>query len=138
MIKISVISYNDEMATEPLSATFGPAGGSLGRGSDNSLILPDPKCHISRRQASIKSDGKHHSIMNLSQVSPILVNGKKIALALDAELQFGDEIEVGPYLLRAESPFGAAPLLESDARNGAFVSPFAHDHTGALPARTSS
>lgn len=128
MIKICVISYNNEMATEPLSATFGPAGGSLGRGSDNSLILPDPKCHISRRQASIKSDGRRHSIMNLSQVSPILINGKKIALAVDAELQFGDEIEVGLYLLRAESPFGAAPQLESDARNGAFVSPFARDH----------
>ena len=127
MIKISVISYDNEMVIEPLSAVFGPSGGSMGRGSDNGLILPDPKCHISRRQASIKSDGRRHSIMNLSQVSPIWINGKKTELAVDAELQFGDEIKVGLYLLRAESPFGAAPAVDSEARNGAFVSPFARD-----------
>jgi FHA domain-containing protein len=137
MIKINVISYDNELASEPLSAIFGPAGGSMGRGSNNALILPDPKCHISRRQASIKSDGRQHSIMNLSEVSPIFVNGKKIALATDTELQFGDEILVGLYLLRAESPFGAAPLVQSDARNGAFVSPFARDHVEA-PAHMSS
>jgi len=137
MIKINVISYDNELASEPLSAVFGPAGGSMGRGSNNSLILPDPKCHVSRRQASIKSDGRRHSIMNLSEVSPIFVNGKKIALAADTELQFGDEILVGLYLLRAESPFGAAPMLQSDARHGAFVSPFAHDPV-AMPVHKSS
>ena len=125
MIKISVISYDKEALAEPLSAVFGPASGSMGRGSDNALILPDPKCHVSRRQASIKSDGRRHSIMNLSQVSPIWINGKKIALAFDHDLQFGDEIEVGLYLLRAESPFGAAPVINSMAHSGAFVSPFA-------------
>jgi FHA domain-containing protein len=125
MIKISVISYDNHAAEHPSSAVFGPAGGSLGRGSDNELVLPDPKCNISRRQALIKSDGMRHSIMNLSQVSPIRINGKKIPLAADIDLQFGDEIEVGLFLLRAESPFGAAPAINSVARNGAFVSPFA-------------
>ena len=123
MIKISVISYDKQVAEVPLSAIFGPAGGSMGRGSDNALILPDPNCHISRRQASIKSDGARHSIMNLSQISPIRINGKKIPLAADIDLQFGDEIEVGLFLLRAESPFGAAPMIDSAARTGAFVSP---------------
>ena len=132
MIKISVISYDKETAQESLSAVFGPAGGSFGRGSDNALILPDPNCHISRRQAAIKSDGMRHSIMNMSQVSPIWVNGKKIPLATDVDLQFGDEIEVGLYLLRAESPFGAAPVVDSVAHAGAFVSPIvlSHHHAG--------
>ena len=137
MIKISVISYDKQAVQEPLSAVFGPAGGSMGRGSDNSLILPDPNCHISRRQASIKSDGMRHSIMNLSQVSQIRINGKKTPLAADIDLHFGDEIEVGLYLLRAESPFGAVPAINSVARAGAFVSPVAvsagHDHAEALP-----
>jgi FHA domain-containing protein len=136
MIKISVISYDNQAADTPSSAVFGPAGGSMGRGSDNELVLPDPKCNISRRQASIKSDGMRHSIMNLSQVSPIRINGKKIPLAADVDLQFGDEIEVGLFLLRAESPFGAAPAIDSVARNGAFVSPFAlnQDQIMAPPA----
>ncbi|HEX7640941.1 MAG TPA: type VI secretion system-associated FHA domain protein TagH [Burkholderiaceae bacterium] len=134
MIKISVISYDNQAADDPPSAVFGPAGGSLGRGTDNTLILPDPKCHISRRQASIKSDGMRHSIMNLSQVSPIRINGKKIPLAADVDLHFGDEIEVGLFLLRAESPFGAASALNSVASNGAFVSPFDIDQGQALAA----
>ena len=48
----------------------------LGRSDSNYLVLPDPKRYVSRLQASVKSDGARHTITNLSQANPILVNGQ--------------------------------------------------------------
>jgi len=103
MIKITVVSYNDQTSITPLSAVFGRDGGTLGRGDDNYFVLPDPKHHVSRRQASIKSDGKRHAISNLSQANPILVNGHEIDFGREYDLQVGDKIQIGLYLLCAES-----------------------------------
>jgi FHA domain-containing protein len=115
MIKISVISYNNEAPAVPLSALFGPDGASIGRGNDNFLVLQDPKRYVSRLQASVKSDGVSHAIVNLSQANPILVNGEEIAMGQDVALKFGDEIQIGLYLLKAESPVaqqqGVAPAI---------------------------
>ena len=114
MIKISVVSYNNEVSAEPLSAVFGPDSATIGRGNDNFLVLPDPKRYVSRLQASVKSDGARHSIANLSQANPILVNGLEIALGQDVELHHGDEIQIGLYLLRAESPVATAPPARNE------------------------
>lgn len=108
MIKISVVSYNNETPAAPLSAMFGPEGASIGRSNDNFLVLQDPKRYVSRVQASVKSDGTNHAIINLSQANPILVNGEEIAMGQDVTLKFGDEIQIGLYLLKAESPVASA------------------------------
>lgn len=103
MIKITVVSYNNQTSILPPSAVFGRDGGTVGRGDDNYFVLPDPKHHVSRLQASIKSDGTHHTISNLSQANPILVNGHEIEFKREYDLQVGDQIRIGLYLLRAES-----------------------------------
>lgn len=103
MIKITVVSYNNQTSILPLSAVFGRDGGTLGRGDDNYFVLRDPKHHVSRLQASIKSDGTHHTISNLSQANPILVNGYEIDFEREYDLQVGDQIQIGLYVLRAES-----------------------------------
>jgi FHA domain-containing protein len=103
MIKITVVSYNDQTSILPRSAVFGRDGGTVGRGDNNYFVLPDPKHHVSRLQASIKSDGTRHAISNLSQANPILVNGREIEFGRECDLQAGDKIQIGLYLLTAES-----------------------------------
>jgi FHA domain-containing protein len=127
MIKISVVSYNNETPTAPLSALFGPDGASIGRSNDNFLVLQDPKRYVSRVQASVKSDGTNHAIVNLSQANPILVNGEEIAMGQDVALKFGDEIQIGLYLLKAESPV-------AQAQNTAPLASAASMETFAAPA----
>lgn len=102
MIKISVISYNNEAPAQILSAIFDKKGGTLGRSDDNYFVLPDPKRYVSRLQASIRSDGMCHKIVNLSQANPILINGQEIDSRQEYDLNVGDEIQIGLYLLRAE------------------------------------
>jgi FHA domain-containing protein len=117
MIKITAVSYNNQATPAPLSAVFGRDGGTLGRSEDNFFILQDPKNLVSRIQASIKSDGARHTITNLSQANPILLNGKEIEFNREYPLNAGDEIQVGLYILKAEPHLvavdtGAAPTVE--------------------------
>jgi len=102
MIKITAVSYNNQASLTPLSAVFGRDGGTLGRSDENFFVLPDPKNLISRVQASVKSDGARHTITNLSQASPILLNGKEIEFDREYSFNAGDEMQIGLYILRAE------------------------------------
>lgn len=102
MIKLTAVSYNNQASLTPLSAVFGRDGGTLGRSDENFFVLPDPKNLISRVQASIKSDGARHTIVNLSQASPILLNGKEIEFEREYPFNAGDEMQIGLYILRAE------------------------------------
>jgi FHA domain-containing protein len=102
MIKITVASYNNQATEKPLSAVFGRDGGTLGRSDDNHFVLPDPKSLVSRTQASIKSDGNRHTIVNLSVSNRILVNGKEIDFEREYPIKAGDEIQIGLYMLRVE------------------------------------
>lgn len=108
MIKIAVVSYNNEEPLQPLSAVFGQERNTLGRSKNNFFVLPDSKHYVSRLQASVWSDGNRHVLVNLSQANPILINGQEIDAEQDFEINVGDEINIGPYLLRAESPASAS------------------------------
>ena len=103
MIKISVISYNNVAPEQPLSAVFGREPKTLGRSEENYFVLADPRNLVSRTQAEIKSDGIRQTITNLSRANPILLNGHEIDVECEVELQIGDEIQIGLYLLRAEA-----------------------------------
>lgn len=114
MIKLTAVSYNNQASLTPLSAVFGREGGTLGRSDENFFVLPDPKNLISRVQASVKSDGSHHTITNLSQASPILLNGKELEFDREYAFNAGDEMQIGLYILRAEPH-----LVAVDGNSGA-------------------
>jgi FHA domain-containing protein len=103
MIKITAVSYNNMPLSQPLSATFGRAGGTLGRSEENAFVLPDSKHIVSRKQAEIRADGARHVIANLSRATPMMVNGIELGFGDEHPLMPGDEIQVGLYLLRAEA-----------------------------------
>lgn len=110
MIKISTVSYNKQRALEPLSAVFGRDSATLGRSEENYFVLPDAKHLVSRIQASVRSDGQDHRIISLSQANPVVLNGKELDFEREYQLQPGDEIQVGPYILFAEAHL--APVSE--------------------------
>jgi FHA domain-containing protein len=121
MIKITVASYNNQAVEPPLSAVFGRDGGTLGRSEDNRLVLPDPKNLVSRRQASIRSDGSSHAIVNLSTSNPLLVNGTQIEFEREYPLKAGDRIQVGLYLLQVEPHLTAVDPDAAPQEEGALT-----------------
>jgi predicted component of type VI protein secretion system len=113
MIKIAVVSYDNLAPAAPIAAIFGSERRTFGRSDDNYLVLSDPKLEVSRAQAAVWSDGTRHTISNLSEATPLRVNGNDIEAGKETALQVGDHIEVGLYLLRAE----AAAVPEAPAND---------------------
>lgn len=120
MIKITVVSYNNQRSLEPRCAIFGREGGTLGRSEENFFVLPDAKHLVSRVQASVKSDGQRHTIVSLSQANPVLLNGVELEFERETPFKPSDEIQVGPYVLFAEAHLAA--VVERPAPALAIVS----------------
>lgn len=114
MIKIAVVSYNNETPTLPLAAVFGSEPQTLGRSDDNFLVLPDPKHNVSRAQAKVWSDGSKHSFINLSQANPIVINGQEIEAEREYTIHADDQIQIGLYQLRVEALACASESASND------------------------
>jgi type VI secretion system FHA domain protein len=86
----------------PLTARFGEAVGDIGRGADCTLVLPDPDREISRRQVLITCRGDEHFICPIGSNLAVELNGNPLAPGVEAALEVGARIGIGPYLLQVE------------------------------------
>jgi FHA domain-containing protein len=138
MIKLTAVSYNNAPLSEPLSAVFGRTGGTLGRSEENAFVLPDTKHIVSRVQAEIKSDETGHAIANLSRATPMIVNGRELNYGDESPLKAGDEVQVGLYVLRAESHLTPVDAPLAEKRPGGLADTAAPiTVTGSSPAASS-
>lgn len=103
MIKLSVISFDNKPVAEAASAVFGETGGTVGRGADNHLVLRDPKNIISRTQAFVRSHDERHSITNLSQANPLVLNGVEIGYKEERAIRPNDTLQIGLICLAVET-----------------------------------
>jgi FHA domain-containing protein len=111
MLKLAVSSYDNAAPSAPLAAVFGREHLTLGRGEDNYFVLPDPSREVARAQAALWHDGTHHRIVNLSDATPLSVNGEELRRGQEAPVVPGDQIRIGLYLIQAE----AAPMASSES-----------------------
>lgn len=112
MLKLAVASYDNVAPPAPLAALFGRERRTLGRGEDNFFVLPDPSREVARAQAALWHDGTRHRIVNLSDATPLSLNGEELQRGQEAPIGPGDQIRVGLYLIQAEAaPAGASESL---------------------------
>ena len=78
---------------------------SIGRGEECTLVLEDPKKHVSRVHVELeeKEEGSFQ-LSVVSKVNPVFVNGKKHAPGSQIELSAGDRFELGEYELELLAP----------------------------------
>lgn len=136
VITIHVVAHNGHPHTEPLSAEFDELGGSIGRGNDNTLVLPDPERHISRTHAAILFRAGRYVLRDKSSGTPVHVNGRALGQGHEAVIGDGDEIVIGVYTMRvatrqassttvASVPVPAAILPREPATPNLMDDPFA-------------
>ncbi|TCW75931.1 type VI secretion system-associated FHA domain protein TagH [Burkholderia sp. SRS-46] len=107
-----------EHAGEPVgnghadAVVFHPPGGTIGRDSDNHLVLRDDSRQVSRLQALLQVGDDACLLKNLSSVSTIEVNRVPIGYAQERPLKDGDIVRIGPYVLRAEREDAARPTVD--------------------------
>lgn len=112
-MRLTVLEYGGEAPSPPLSMLFSAPGGTIGRGADNHLVLPDDTRQISRLQAVLQVGEAGAQLKNLSPVCPIEINEKPLAQQEEHPLCAGDIVRIGAYLLRAET---AAPHSQRSLR----------------------
>ena len=78
---------------------------SIGRGEECTLVLEDPRKHVSRVHVELeeKEEGTFHLTI-VSKVNPVFVNGKKHAPGSQIDLSAGDRFELGEYELELLPP----------------------------------
>ena len=99
-LTLLAVSLNDKPLSQPITAHFGPEGGTIGRADHNTMALPDPERHISRLQAEIIASGETYQIRNVGAANPIVVSGRSLAAGESIGLRHGNEVRIGGYQLK--------------------------------------
>lgn len=100
MLEVIAIKYNGIEPVLPISGYLPADGGSIGRGYDNELVLPDPMRVLSRRHLCITrgTDGVYR-LANTSASNQVMLNKQSLNPGDSTVLGDGDRITVGCYVL---------------------------------------
>ena len=122
-IAIQIISIADTPTQGP-AAVFGSGGGTIGRRSDNTLVIPDGTRHVSRLHATVFWSQGAFRIRDQGSFLPVYVNGRGIGFQRDMTLRPGDRIQIGPYVLLVSEadPSRVVTGMGSDGGQGARTS----------------
>ncbi|KVZ32072.1 hypothetical protein WL13_27320 [Burkholderia ubonensis] len=117
ILSLRVARYNDEPLLEPFAIEFGAQGGTIGRATDCTLVLPDQHRAISRVQARIVFRVGEYLLCDVGG-NPSLLNQQAIGGTREARLADGDRLQIGAYQLevavgeRAAGALGASGLRD--------------------------
>ena len=111
MIAIRLVSQAGAPPATMLEATFGDAGGDIGRGVDCALVLPDPERRISRKHLQVACRSGRYFLRLISTNLVVELDGVPLVPGVECAFAPGAQIRIGPFLLRAEAqtPATAAP-----------------------------
>jgi len=135
MLTLSVLTYRNQPTQQATAGRFSDAGGALGRGPDNLLVLDDPGKYISRTHARVSCRDGAYFLEDVGS-NPSVVNDRPLGKGREIMLADGDRVVIGDYQLEArvvaETP--AAPRLPPpfDALSGARILDIAPNDGAAL------
>lgn len=101
-MKIVLFKDSGSPPSVPLEAKFSERGGTIGRGLDCTLILPDPFRHVSRVQAEITFDGGLWVLTDKGSVNSFARGGLEFGRNKQTVLNDQDILTLGEYELRVD------------------------------------
>jgi len=118
-IELHVDQHAGAVLGQPWHAIFGVAGGTIGRGGQNKLVLPDVDADVARVHAMVRLDSEHAYIANLCERRAVWVDGLEVRSGQEVRLPLGAQVRIGAYVLKA-AKFGAPKVsnAETQARLG--------------------
>jgi type VI secretion system protein len=99
-LRLSVVSEHGIRLGAQSTKVFGVHGGSIGRGTDNEWILPDPERYLSGKHARVDFRAGSYILVDTSS-NGTYVNGAQVPLGKyhDYLLKDGDYVRLGEYEL---------------------------------------
>jgi predicted component of type VI protein secretion system len=114
---ILVVSSLDGCALDgDVRGKFGVLGGTIGAIEGNTIVLADEQGRVAPLEANVIAGPNGYVIRNCS-ANPLHVNGKPVANSAEAPIGDGDEIAIGPFVLRVApaQPAAVAPVTAAAA-----------------------
>ena len=114
-MRFTIIATKSGQQPPQGSCDFMPPGGTIGRGTENNLVLPDENRSISRLQAIVHvSANGECQITNRGTVTLVHLNDIPLQRGRQVELQDGDIIRIDDYALQvSELGAGAQPIVSA-------------------------
>lgn len=128
LLTIRTLSCPPPDTPQSIQAQFNATGGRIGRSPPCTLILPDPNRHISREHAEIRYRDQGFSLKVVSKVNSVVVNDAVLNPGEAVELNDGDQILIGEYLLRADI---SSPAVASSPSASPFAPPASAGSAGS-------
>ncbi|KAB8310346.1 type VI secretion system-associated FHA domain protein TagH [Erwinia endophytica] len=115
-MRFTIIATKPGQQPPQSSCDFLPPGGTIGRGADNNLVLPDDDRTISRLQAivHITADGECR-ITNRGNVTLVHLNDIPLERGRQVDLQDGDILSIDEYRLQVSELSSAAQPIARPA-----------------------
>ncbi|WP_067703767.1 type VI secretion system-associated FHA domain protein TagH [Erwinia sp. ErVv1] len=138
-MRFTIIATKSGQQPPQSSCDFLPPGGTIGRGADNNLVLPDDDRTISRLQAivHITADGECR-ITNRGTVTLVHLNDIPLERGRQVELQDGDILTIDDYRLQvSDLNSGAQPVAAAAVARPAALMARPADTSSARPAASS-
>ncbi|BBS37050.1 phosphopeptide-binding protein [Enterobacter cloacae] len=99
-MRFTIISTKPGHQPPQSSCDFYAPGGTIGRGTDNNLVLPDNERTISRLQAIVHVDAQGECrVTNRGSVTRVVLNDIPLERGRQVELQDGDILGIDDYRL---------------------------------------
>lgn len=122
-ILITIIKAPDSVSNAGLNMSFGDAGGTIGRGEDNTWVLEDPECYLSSCHCQISFENGHFNITDQStngtfyngsadpmgKGSKLPVNDRDTFVIGDYEFSISMDNAVAQFDASSGGPFDSAP-----------------------------
>jgi type VI secretion system FHA domain protein len=124
MLTIRAVSLKGRPLDREVAARFGEAGGTIGRGETNTLVLADPERFISRTHATISFQAGGYLITDTGTKNPVVINGRPLGSGSQARLGDGDQIKIGDYILQIAVTAASAPQIPPLGAPAVSPSPF--------------
>jgi len=133
MLLIRAVSFKGRPVDRELLGRFSETGGTIGRGENSTMVLPDPDRYISRTHATISFQAGGFVITDNGTRNPLVLNERAMGSGNQARLADGDRIQLGGYMLEVTLAAGKPSQVPAAAPGSAWPSrPSNDDPMGAL------
>jgi type VI secretion system FHA domain protein len=110
LLTFRILSYRNLPVPSAPSVRLGLAGGTIGRATENDLVLDDPSKYISRVHARIAARGDVFMLEDLGS-NPSIVNDRPLGKGNQVTLAHADRVSIGDYQMQIL--IEAAPVVAS-------------------------
>lgn len=114
-IALDVVSMDSAPLPLPLGCRFDGDGGTIGRDEGNTFVLPDKHRRVSRLHAALAFPSGVPTLTNASTSLPIRVGEVQLDCGRAMPIANGDELEIGPYILRVKDVVAPGLNLQKPA-----------------------